>query len=92
MINFQKTPESVTPMQIAVPEKKGARPMIRITLKLTGKKEGRMVIGGNRPSAEAVVRASAVGRASARIRNRLKRPTFKNKKRWVIQLCWEARL
>jgi len=82
----------MTPMSIAVPEKKGARYMIRITLKPMGWKEGRMMIGANRPSAETAVRESAVGRASVRIRNRLNSPTFKNKKRWVIQLCRECLL
>ena len=82
----------MTPMLIAVPEKKGARPMIRITLKPKGWKEGRMVIGANRPSAEAVVHESAVGPASVRIRNHLKRPTFKSKDRRVIQLCWKCLL
>ncbi len=47
--------------------------MIRITLKTVESKEERMVIGGKRPSAEAAVRESAVGRASVRIRNHLKK-------------------
>jgi hypothetical protein len=57
-------------MSIAVPQKKGARPMIRIILKPKERKEGRRVTGANRTSAETAVRESAVGPASARVRNR----------------------
>ena len=59
-------------MLIAVQGKNGARPMIRIILKTKARKEEKIKIAGNRPSAETAVFESATGRASARIRNHLK--------------------
>jgi len=79
-------------MLIAVREKNGARSTIRITLKTKAWKEEKIKIAGYRLSAEIVVFGSVGGPASALIRSYLKRPTFKNKNRWVIHLCWEARL